>query len=113
MNKVGCYAGPVDGDLGPQTEAATDAFQAAKGPTVDGVLGPATEQALADNLTLLANATGGRGPVGVDGGTEEDGITLNGSITSRTIGGDDSFTASGTFSDPNCLGETFSLTGAC
>lgn len=30
LNAVGCYAGDVDGSLGPQTESAIKAFQAAK-----------------------------------------------------------------------------------
>ena len=48
LNAVGCWAGAVDGTLGPQTEQAIKEFQAAEGLTVDGKLGPQTEQALAD-----------------------------------------------------------------
>ena len=48
LNAVGCYAGSVDGSLGPQTEEAIKEFQAAAGLTVDGLLGPETEQALQD-----------------------------------------------------------------
>ena len=48
LDNVGCWAGPVDGELGPQTEAAIKAFQAAKGLTVDGLLGPVTESALSE-----------------------------------------------------------------
>jgi peptidoglycan hydrolase-like protein with peptidoglycan-binding domain len=174
LDKVGCYAGPVDGTLGPQTEAAIHAFQAAKGLTVDGVMGPETQKLLdesvaagetvctntgdggatgsggsgagstttlssasyskqftigncsvhsdvmslsltaqADNLTLVIDATGDSGTLGVDGGTESDGITLNGTVSGLQVGSDNTFTATGTFSEPNNVGETFSLTGAC
>jgi peptidoglycan hydrolase-like protein with peptidoglycan-binding domain len=47
LNVVGCWAGPVDGRLGPETEAAIRAFQQAANITVDGKLGPETEEALA------------------------------------------------------------------
>ena len=46
LNAVGCWAGPVDGQLGSQTESAIKAFQAAKGLEVDGLLGPVTKGAL-------------------------------------------------------------------
>ncbi len=46
LNAVGCWAGPVDGLLGPETEAAIKEFQAAEGLKVDGLLGPQTEAAL-------------------------------------------------------------------
>ncbi len=177
LNAVGCWAGPVDGELGSQTEAAIEAFQAAEGLTVDGLLGPVTEGALQDaaaagetvctnttggedppddgegavagaasatlssasygqtftlgtcsvnadlsnislrgevnNLTLSVDATEGSGTVAVDGGTEGDGITLNGTIDTVEIGGDDSFNVAGTFGEPNNVGEAFTLTGAC
>ena len=174
LNKVGCYAGPVDGDLGPQTEASIHAFQAAKGLTVDGVMGPETQKVLeesvaagetvctntgdggasgsggsgagstttlssasyskqftigscsvhsdvmslsltaqADNMTLVIDATGDSGTLGVSGGTESDGITLNGTVTGLQVGTDNTFTATGAFGEPNNVGETFSLTGAC
>lgn len=178
LNAVGCWAGPVDGALGTQTEAAIKSFQTAKGLTVDGLLGPATEGALQDavaagetvctttdggedaaaddgegaldgaavatlssasygqtftlgtcsvnadvsnislrgevnNMTLSVDATEGSGTLAVDGGTEGDGITLNGAIEVVEIGGDDSFTVTGTFGEPNNAGETFTLSGAC
>ncbi len=176
LNAVGCYAGAIDGDLGPQTEAAIKAFQAASGLTTDGLLGPQTEAALLDavdagetvctstgseadgddgggalapiqqatltsasfeqtfslgtcsinadvsnislrgqvnNLTLVVDATSGTGTLGVSGGTESDGITLNGDIESVRVGSDDSFTADGTYTAPNIAGERFELSGQC
>lgn len=46
LNAVGCWAGPVDDQMGPETEAAIREYQTAKGLTVDGLLGPQTESAL-------------------------------------------------------------------
>lgn len=47
LKDVGCYTGAVDGILGPQSDAAILAFQAAMGLETDGELGPETESALA------------------------------------------------------------------
>ena len=171
LNTVGCWAGPVDGSKGPQTEAAIIAFQTAKGLTVDGLLGPQTEGALqeavaagetvcttttpdggttggdgpvaslssanygpkdftiasctnagetdlvlagqADNITIQVDAPDGTGTLSVDGGTEGDGITLNGTVESVTVGDAGDFTVTGTFGEPNLAGETFTLTGTC
>ena len=46
LNAVGCDAGPADGQLGPKTESATQAFQAASGLPETGLLGGDTEAAL-------------------------------------------------------------------
>jgi len=46
LNAVGCHAGPVDGVLGAETDAAILRFQQASGLTVDGELGPQTDAAL-------------------------------------------------------------------
>jgi len=43
---VGCYAGAIDGDIGPATTKALRAFQAADGLTVDGVYGANTKAKL-------------------------------------------------------------------
>ena len=40
------HAGPIDGVYGPQTAAAVQAFQAAKGLVPDGEVGPGTAKAL-------------------------------------------------------------------
>ena len=163
LNLVGCYAGPVDGQVGALTEVAVHAFQAAKGLTVDGILGPRTKAALtadaaartrvctftggggastagavaaltgpaysnsftvgscarrgsngldlkaqANNLTLIVSATDGRGTLKVSGGTESDGITLNGTISSVQPGNAGT-TLTGTFDPPNNAGQRFTL----
>lgn len=46
LNAVGCHAGPVDGVLGAETDAAIVRFQQASGLVVDGELGPQTDSAL-------------------------------------------------------------------
>lgn len=174
LNAVGCYVGAVDGVSGPQTEAAIEAFQAAKGLTVDGLLGPQTEGALqeavaageivctssdedasgeeassagattaslsssgygpvdfeigecttagesdiqlqgqVDNMALVVEASAMEGTLSVDGGTESDGITLNGTVESVSVGDAGNFTVTGTFGPPNNEGEEFTLTGSC
>jgi len=77
-----------------------------------GEAGDLALQGEADGSTLVVAAIDGAGPLDVDGGTEQDGITLTGQITSvsKTPG---NFTAGGAFSEPNLVGEEFSLTGTC
>jgi peptidoglycan hydrolase-like protein with peptidoglycan-binding domain len=179
LNAVGCYVGPVDGAIGSQTEAAIEAFQAAKGLEVDGVVGSQTAGALddavaagetvcaargdgdsgegagdraaatlesasygpiefligscassgesdielqgqVDNLTLQVDAAEadrteatGIGTLSVDGGTEQDGITLNGVVEGVTVGDAGNFTVTGVFGPPNFIDEEFTLTGSC
>ncbi len=42
LQKAGLYAGPIDGQFGPNTEAAVRAYQTQRGVTVDGVVGDET-----------------------------------------------------------------------
>jgi Putative peptidoglycan binding domain len=60
LNTLGCEAGPLDGELGPDTLGAIRRFQSAAGIAVDGIVGPNTRAALSN-----AAATGTpRCPVG-------------------------------------------------
>jgi uncharacterized surface protein with fasciclin (FAS1) repeats len=65
LNAVGCWSGPVDGTLGPRTEAAIIAFQTVKGLEADGLLGPITKAALDDAVAA--------GEIVCDEGTADDG----------------------------------------
>ncbi|MGZ3499592.1 MAG: peptidoglycan-binding domain-containing protein [Vulcanimicrobiaceae bacterium] len=42
LQNAGLYAGPIDGQFGPNTEAAVRAYQTQRGVTVDGVIGDQT-----------------------------------------------------------------------
>jgi peptidoglycan hydrolase-like protein with peptidoglycan-binding domain len=46
LANLGCYAGPIDGIVGPSTVAAIKNFQRAVGLTPDGVYGAKTQQRL-------------------------------------------------------------------
>ena len=48
LNNLGYVSGPVDGIVGPRTEAATRAFQQDAGIGVDGIIGPVTRAHLQD-----------------------------------------------------------------
>jgi type II secretory pathway pseudopilin PulG len=63
-------------------------------------------------LTLVIAMAGGSGTLVVDGGDEQDGITLNGAMStlSKVVG---SFSATGTFVEPNLIGESFDVVGTC
>jgi hypothetical protein len=47
LSALGCDPGPLDGTLGPDTEAAIRHFQQAAGLAIDGIVGPQTRAALA------------------------------------------------------------------
>lgn len=42
LKNAGLYTGPIDGDFGPDTEAAVRAYQTQRGVTVDGIVGDQT-----------------------------------------------------------------------
>lgn len=42
LKNAGLYTGPIDGDFGPNTEAAVRAYQTQRGVTVDGIVGDQT-----------------------------------------------------------------------
>ena len=75
----------------------------------DLVLQGSDEEAV---LTIAVAATDGLGTLAVDGGDEQDGITLNGDIESvvKEPGG---YIATGIFGEPNDVGEEFTLAGTC
>lgn len=54
LARLGFEVGPIDGSIGPRTEAALRAFQNRYGLTVDGVAGRATRTALSQALAGLA-----------------------------------------------------------
>jgi hypothetical protein len=85
LNAVGCYAGAVDGSLGPETEAAIREFQAAAGLQVDGQLGPETEgalqQAVSAGETVCADSGGGT----TTAGTTTAGTTTSGGATTTGV----------------------------
>ncbi len=78
LNAVGCWAGAVDGTLGPRTEAAIIAFQTAKGLEADGLLGPITKSALEDAVAA--------GEIVCEEGTADDG---EGAMAGSEDGADD------------------------
>lgn len=50
LKAAGLYAGKIDGDFGPATEAAVRELQRRRGLTQDGIAGPKTRTALSDLL---------------------------------------------------------------
>jgi hypothetical protein len=73
LKEVGCYAGAIDGTLGPQTEAAIRAYQTAAKLGVDGRLGPQTESALQNDVnagtTVCTAPATGTTTAAIPGGT--------------------------------------------
>lgn len=55
LKSAGFDPGPLDGILGPQTRAATKAFQVAQGLVADGIAGPKTVARLAETTRTPAN----------------------------------------------------------
>ena len=83
--------GQVDGEQGPQTEAAIKAFQAASALQVDGLLGPKTESALttaaAAGETVCTDTTGSTDTTAPSGGSGASGkvATLSGASISNSF----------------------------
>ncbi len=50
LKNAGFYNGKVDGDIGPKTKKAVEAFQAQNGLKADGKVGPRTWKALSAHL---------------------------------------------------------------
>lgn len=86
LKSAGFDPGPIDGEFGPMTHAATVGFQITKGLEVDGTVGPNTASALglafpimatAEDEGIFAKARNPRGPASVrlpTATTEIDGI---------------------------------------
>ncbi len=66
-----------------------------------------------NGLQLEIDAEAGQGTLAIDGGSEQDAITLNGTISVVEKGDDDGFFVSGTWLAPNFAGAQFTASGTC
>ena len=57
LKHAGFYSGKIDGDVGPRTKKAIEAFQSANGLKADGKVGPRTWKALAAHLNKVPEVT--------------------------------------------------------
>lgn len=51
LKNIGLYVGKIDGEIGPKTKKAIEAFQAQNGLKADGKVGPKTWKALSSHLS--------------------------------------------------------------
>ena len=70
-----------------------------------------TLTAEADDIVLDVEATDGVGTLSIEGGNEQDGVDLAGTVTSVAIGDAGNVTIEGTFDSDD--GEAFTITGSC
>lgn len=105
LNVVGCWAGPVDGRLGPETEAAIRAFQQAANLPVDGQLTAETEDALASDAAQGAQ-------ICTTPGHRHDGRHSGGGTTTTTAAPTTTTTSSSTTSSSTTSTSTTSTTTA-
>lgn len=67
LKNAGFYSGKIDGEIGPKTKKAIEAFQAQHGLKADGKVGPKTWKALSASLNKMpevANPSGDAQAVG-------------------------------------------------